>query len=146
MHGTFKRNTPFPNGKYKVVYGITHEFGMGGPYASSIYLRPKNQAPIFISGMCYGEAVIADDESCFYFLFLNINRNLQVMQFDLESSALKLFKDVYGFAEFESTKTKYAYSVNAKNWIEAENRYNEGLIICDTNEINVQSKTLIELK
>jgi hypothetical protein len=146
MHGTTKQSIVSPSGKYKIIYGETHEYGMGGPYAQDIYLKPKGKDMVFISEKCYGDALFSDDESCIYFLYLNIDRKIQVMQFDFESSTLKLFADTFTMATFETTKTKYAYSINGKNWIEEENRYNEGLILCDTNVENVLRKTIIELK
>ncbi len=144
MHGTYKPNTISPRGNYEIIYGETHEYGMGGPYASSIYLKQKNKAPFFIENMCYGNLRFSDDESCFYFLHLNMKRQIQVMQFLFETNELKLFYDEFAIAEFETTSTKYGYSVNGKNWIESENKYNEGLIICDTNHENVQSKKIVE--
>ena len=144
MHGTYKPNTISPSGNYEIIYGETHEYGMGGPYASSIYLKQKDKAPFFIENMCYGDLRFADDESCFYFLHLNSDRKIQVMQFLFDTNELKLFYDEFAIAEFETTSTKFGYSVNGKNWIAAENKYNEGLIICDTNDENVQSKKIIE--
>jgi hypothetical protein len=146
MHGTTKPSVKSPSGKYKIIYGETFEFGMGGPYAQDIYLKLKGKDKVFISEKCYGDALFSDDESCIYFLYLTIDRKIQVMQFDFESSTLKLFVDTFAMAEFESTKTRYSYTVNGKNWIEAENIYNEGLIICDTSDENVESKKIIELK
>ncbi len=144
MHGTYKPNTKSPSGNYEIIYGETHEYGMGGPYASSIYLKQKDKAPFFIENMCFGMVQFADDESCFYFLHLNLKRQIQVMQYLFETNELKLFSDEFSIAEFESTPNKYSYNVNGKNWIAAENKYNEGLIICDTNDINIVSKKIIE--
>jgi hypothetical protein len=146
MHGTTKPSYTTPSGKYKIIYGETFEFGMGGPYAADIYLKPKGKPKVFLSEKCYGDVLFADDESCIYFLYLNMDRMVQIMQFDFESNSLKLFADTYTMATFESAATKYAYTINGKNWIEAENRYNEGLIICDTNDENVQFKIIIETK
>jgi hypothetical protein len=145
MHGTTKPSISSPSGKYKILYGETHEYGMGGPYAQDIYLKLKGKTKVFISEKCYDKAVFADDESCIYFLYLTIDRKIQVMQFDFETSILKLFVDTFVMAVFESTKTKYSYTITGKNWIEAENKYNEGLIICDTDDINVIAKKVIEL-
>jgi hypothetical protein len=146
MHGTTKPSTISPSGKYKIVYGETHEYGMGGPYAQDIFLKLKGKAKALISEKCYGDALFSDDESCIYFLYLNIDRLIQIVQFDFESSTLKLFVDTFAMAEFESTKTRYGYTVNGKNWMEEENRYNEGLIVCDTNDGNIERETIIELK
>jgi uncharacterized protein YlbG (UPF0298 family) len=145
MHGTTKPSHSSLSGKFKIIYGETFEFGHGGPYAQDIFLILKGKPKVFISEKCYGDAVFAEDESCFYFLYLNMDRMIQIMQFDFEISTLKIFKDTYTMAQFESVKTKYAYNINGKNWIEAENRYNEGLIICDTNDENVERKTIIEI-
>ena len=145
MHGTAKPSVSSPSGKYKIIYGETFEFGHGGPYAQDIYLKLKSKAKVFISEKCYGDVIFADDESCIYFLYLTVDRMIQIMQFDLESNTLKLFVDTFTMATFESTKTKYAYSINGKNWIEAENKYNEGLIICDANDENVARKTIIKI-
>ena len=49
-------------------------------------------------------------------------------------------------AEFETTSTKWGYTVNGKNWIPKENKYNEGLIICDTNDENIEAQTIISPK
>ena len=144
MHGTYKSNTKSRSGNYEIIYGETYEYGMGGPYASSIYLKQKEKAPFFIENMCFGDLRFADDESCIYFLHLNLKRQIQVMQYLFETNELKLFSDVFEMAEFETTATKYGYSINGKNWIETENKYNEGLIICDTNDENVKSKKVIE--
>jgi hypothetical protein len=144
MEARYLPNTIFPSGDYEIIYGEAQEFGMGGPYASSIYLKPKDKAPFCISSMCFKEVIVADDESCFYFMFLNVNRNLQVMQYEMATNTLKLFKDVFNYAEIETASTKYGYSVNGKNWVEATQSYNEGLIICDTNDINVEKATIIE--
>jgi hypothetical protein len=144
MEGAYKQNIQFPNGKYEIIHGITHEYGMGGPYASTIYLKPKEEAPFFISDMVFGDVLIADDESCFYFLFLNTQRKLQVAQYELESNTLKFFKNIFDYAELEAASTKYGYSVNGKNWIEGENRYNEGLIFCETNEISTQTQHIVK--
>jgi hypothetical protein len=145
MNFRYPENTISPTGKYEIIYGYKEEFGMGGPYAGSIYLAFKDKPPMFIHGMCYGDLRWADDESCFYFLLLK-NRKLQVMQFLIETNELKLFYDTYQMAEFETTTTKHGYTVNGKNWIDKENRYNEGLIICDTNDENVETKTIISPK
>jgi hypothetical protein len=146
MNYRFPENTISPTGKYEIIYGYKEEFGMGGPCAGSIYLAEKDKPPMFIQGMCYEDIRFADDESCFYFLHLNINRQIQVMQYLFESNTLKLFYDVFEIAAFGSTKTQFGYSVNGKNWIPTENRYNEGLIICDTNDENVETKTIISPK
>lgn len=143
MEGTFKHNIISPSGKYEISFGETHEYGMGGPYASDIYLSTNGTKPILISNMCYADVYFPDDESAFYFMFLNPKRKLQVMQFEIEDNTLKLFKDIFDYAEFETTNTKYGYSVNGKNWFEPENKYNEGLIICDTNEENIEWKKII---
>ncbi len=144
MHGTYKPNTKSPSGNYEVIYGETHEYGMGGPYASSIYLKQKDRAPFFIENMCFGDLRFADDESCFYFLHLNLKRQIQVMQYLFETNELKLFSDLFELAEFEATSNKYCYSVNGKNWVPKSNHYNEGLIICDTNDSSVESIKVIE--
>jgi hypothetical protein len=70
---------------------------------------------------------------------------IQIMQFDFESHTLRMFVDTFTMAQFESVATKYAYAINGKNWIETENRYDEGLIICDTNDENVLSKKIIAM-
>jgi hypothetical protein len=57
MHGTFKPNTIAPSGNYEIIYSETQEFGMGGPYASSIYLKPKGKAPYFIADMCQSDVL-----------------------------------------------------------------------------------------
>ena len=144
MHGTYKPNTKSPNGNYEIIYGETHEYGMAGLYASSIYLKQKDKAPFFIENMCYSDLRFADDESCIYFLHLNSDRKIQVMQYLFETNELKLFHDEFTMAEFETTSTKWGYTVNGRNWIAAENKYNEGLIICDTNNENVQINKVIE--
>jgi hypothetical protein len=146
MNYKFPENSVSPSGKYEIIYGYKEEYGMGGPYAGSIYLSEKDKPPMFIHSMCYGDLRFADDESCFYFLHLNLDRKIQVMQFLIETNELKLFKDVFEIVEFETTSTKYGYSVNGKNWIDSENKYNEGLIICDTNDENVESKAIISPK
>jgi hypothetical protein len=145
MNSRTPENTISPSGNYEIIYGYKEEFGMGGPYAGSVYLAFKDKPPMFIHGMCYGDLRWADDESCFYFLCLE-NRKLKAMQFLLETNELKMFKDIFDYAEFETTATKYGYTVNCKNWIPSENNYNEGLIICDTNNENVESKTIISPK
>lgn len=77
MEGTFKPNTISPSGMYEITFGETHEYGMGGPYASDIYLSTNGNKPILISNMCFGDIRFTDDESAFYFMFLNLKRNLQ---------------------------------------------------------------------
>jgi hypothetical protein len=139
-------NTISPKGTYEIIFGYQEEFGMGGPYAGSIYLTFKDKPPMFIHGKCYGDLRWADDESCFYFLHLNFDRKIQVMQFLIETNELKLFFDVFEMAEFETTTTKYGYSVNGKNWIPSDNAYNKGLIICDTNDENVEIKSVLSPK
>jgi hypothetical protein len=146
MNYRFPENSVSPSGNYEIIFGYKEEFGMGGPYAGSIYLAFKDKPPMFIHSMCYGDLRWTDDESCFYFLHLNIDRKIQVMQFLIETNELKLFFDIFEIAELETTSTKYGYSVNGKNWIPTENRYNEGLIICDTNDENVETKTIISPK
>ncbi len=143
MHGAIKKSIFSPSGKYEISFGESHEFGMGGPYASDVFLSANKSNPMLICYMCYGDVHFTDDESAFYFMFLNLNRKLQVMQFEIENNTLKLFNDIYDYAEFETTCTKYSYSVNGKNWCEPENKYNEGLIICDTNEENIEWKKII---
>jgi hypothetical protein len=144
MHGTYKPTLKSPSGNYEIIYGITHEYGMGGPYASEVYLKPKDKAPFFISSMCYGDVFFTDDESCIYFLHLNLERKLQVRQFDIETDVLKTFVDIFDHAAFESTKSKFTYTVNRKNWIATDNKYTEGLIICDTNDENIVSKITVK--
>jgi hypothetical protein len=143
MDKNYKPNTLAPSGNYEIIYGETNEYGMGGPYASCIYLKLKDKAPFFVADMCYGDLQFAADESCFYFLHLNVDRKIQVMQFDLTNYSLKLFYDEFEHAEFETVNTKYGYSINGKNWVPKENRYNEGLIICDTNAEHVQTETIV---
>jgi hypothetical protein len=145
MNFRYPENTISPTGKYEIIYGYKEEFGMGGPYAGSIYLAEIGKPPMLIHSMCYGDLHWADDESCFYFLVLK-NRKLQVMQFLTETNELKLFYDIFDYAEFETTTTKHGYTVNGKNWVESTNAYNEGLIICDTNDENVETKTIISPK
>jgi hypothetical protein len=142
MNYRFPENSLSPSGNYEIIFGYKEEFGMGGPYAGSIYLAFKDKPPMFIHGMCYGDLRWADDESCFYFLCLE-NRKLKAIQFLIETNELKMFKDIFDYAEFETTATKYGYTVNCKNWIPRENRYNEGLIICDTNDENVETKSIL---
>jgi hypothetical protein len=77
MEGTFKPNTISPSGMYEITFGETHEYGMGGPHASEIYLSTNGNKPILISNMCFGDIRFTDDESAFYFMFLNLKRNLQ---------------------------------------------------------------------
>ncbi len=144
MNYRFPENSLSPSGNYEIIFGYKEEFGMGGPYAGSIYLAFKDKPPMFIHSMCYGDLRWADDESCFYFLCLE-NKKLKVVQFLIETYELKTFKDTFEYAEFE-TVTKHGYSVNGKNWIPSENRFNEGLIICDTNDENVETKTIISPK
>jgi hypothetical protein len=143
MNTIYKPNKLSASGNYEIIYGETNEYGNGGPYASCIYLKLKDKAPFFVADKCYGDVQFATDESCFYFLYLNVNRQLQVMQFDLKTHSLKLFKDVFDYAEFESSNNKYSYSITGKNWIPKENRYNEGLIICDTNVEHVQTEIIV---
>jgi hypothetical protein len=144
MNYRFPENSVSPSGNYEIIFGYKEEFGMGGPYACTIYLAFKDKPPMFIHGMCYGDLRWGDDESCFYF-FILINRKLKAMQFLLETNELKVFKDIFDYAEFESVN-KHGYTVNCKNWVESANAYNEGLIICDTNYENVETKTIISPK
>jgi hypothetical protein len=144
MNNRIPENTLSPTGKYEIIYGYKDEFGMGGPYAGSIYLAESGKPPMFIHAMCYGDLRWADDESCFYFLLLK-NRKLHVMQFLIETNELKLFYDTYQMAKLE-TVSKHGYTVNGKNWVESANAYNEGLVICDTNDKNIETKTVLSPK
>jgi hypothetical protein len=145
MNFRFPENTVSPNGTYEIIYGYKEEFGMGGPYAGSIYLAFKDKPPMFIHNMCYGDLRWADDESCFYFFCLE-NRKLKAMQFLIALNELKMFIDIFDYAEFETTATKHGYSVNCKNWVKSANAYNEGLIICDTKDKNVEINIVLSPK
>jgi hypothetical protein len=125
------------------MFGEVTEYSMGGCYAADIYLKKYGEQPFLISTKCYGDVRWTDDSGSFFFLFLNVDRKIQVMQYVIETKTLKLFKDTFIMAEFENVNN-HGYTVNGKNWIETENRYNEGLIICDTNAENIQQQWKIE--
>jgi hypothetical protein len=145
MHGTTKQRITTRSGKFKIIYGETIEYGMGGPYAHDIYIKLKGKSKILISEKCYGDAIFAQDESCIYFLYLNNERKIQVAQFDFECTTLNLFKDTFDMASFESAKTKYTYAIIGKTWIASDNKYSEGMIICDTKDKNIERKTIFEI-
>jgi hypothetical protein len=44
--------------------------------------------------------------------------------------------------EFENVNN-HGYSVNGKNWIDHQNRYNKGLIICNNNDENIETKWVL---
>jgi hypothetical protein len=141
----YKKNTIAASGTYQIIYCESEEYGMGGPYAAAIYLQAEDKAPFFINSKCFGEAVFAEDESCFFFLHLNSDRKLQVMQYEITTCTLQLFKDIYDYAAFE-TVGKHACTVNGKIWDAVNNKYQEGLVICDTNAENVETSTVIAPK
>lgn len=138
-------NDKSPNGAYEVIYCFQEEYGHGGPYVAAIYLAQKEKPPMYIHYKCFGHVKWANDSSCFYFMMLNGDRKLQVMQFIIATNELKLFLDVYDFGTFESVSL-HGYKVNVKNWLPAINNYNEGLVICDSNPENVESQEFITQK
>lgn len=137
-------NIESPTKSYIIMFGEVTENSMAGTYAADIYLKKFYLPPVLISHRCYGDVRWTDDGESFYFLYLNSDRNIQVMQYVISTSTLKLFSDVYQMAEFENVNN-HGYTVNGKNWIEAENKYNEGLIICETNPESVQQQWIIKI-
>jgi hypothetical protein len=135
-------NIESPTGKYTIMFGEVEENSMGGAYAADIYLKENYKPPFLISIRCYGDVRWTADDSSFFFLYLNGDRKIQVMQYIIESRTLKLFYDIFEMAEFENVNN-HGYSVNGRNWIEHQNRYNEGLVICDTNMENVEKLIVI---
>jgi hypothetical protein len=131
-----------PSGKYTIQFGEVQEYSMGGAYACPIYLVEDNKPPFLICSTYCGDVRFTEDEHSFYFLYQNIDRNVQVMQYIINVRVLKTFKDVYQSAEFENVHF-HGYSVHINRYVTKTKQLYEGFDICDTNPESVQTKQII---
>jgi hypothetical protein len=142
MKNEVQKDIISPSGKYILKFGEVQEFSMGGAYACPIYICEDGKPPFLINSSFCGDVRFTEDEHSFYFLHQNIDRNIQVMQYILNTRILKMFKDVYQTAEFEKVHF-HGYSININRNDTKTEPFYEGLDICDTNEESIQTKQII---
>jgi hypothetical protein len=142
---SYKPNTIAPDDSHEIIYGENHEYGMGGPYASSVNLQQKNCAPFFICDGCYGPALWNSSASAFCFLVLNVDRKIQIMLYEIGSKKLTRFASAFGIAEINTFKSD-TVQIYFKSWSDEKNSYIDGTIDFNITTELVEKREIVSPK